>query len=270
MRLSTLCVATALAVGSIGMAQAVPVNFVQNGDFSQTTSPKSNPTQFGQNSGTNSSGTWGGQFVTDWLSTPYKNSTGYSIWEPSASLAGSVQPTSQFGSTGRPLVASVTAPPVGAGTFIAMDGESAYSVVVSQAINGLTKGQAYLVSFYWGGAETTKATKTTTINLTVSLGSQSHTTPTLTQPAGAFSGWQLESFKFVANSTSELLSFLSMGTPAGLPPMALLTGVSMHKVPEPSVLAMFGGGLLGLGLLTVFARRNAARRCQMADGSDIA
>jgi hypothetical protein len=42
--------------------------------------------------------------------------------------------------------------------------------------------------------------------------------------------------------------------------MILLTGVSVtQNVPEPPALALFGGGLLGLGLLTVFARRRALR-----------
>jgi hypothetical protein len=44
--------------------------------------------------------------------------------------------------------------------------------------------------------------------------------------------------------------------------MVLLGGVSVHAVPEPPALAMFGGGLLGLGLLTVFTRRRALREKQ--------
>jgi hypothetical protein len=109
----------------------------------------------------------------------------------------------------------------------------------------------------------------TTSSLLVSFGDQSKSTAIEANPSHGFEGWWFESFNFVADSTSAFLNFLSVGTPSGLPPMALLGGVSVTRnVPEPPVLAMFGGGLLGLGLLTLAARRRALRL--RAEGNDLA
>ncbi|HEX7325972.1 MAG TPA: hypothetical protein VF292_11575 [Rhodanobacteraceae bacterium] len=100
----------------------------------------------------------------------------------------------------------------------------------------------------------------------MSLFGQSQNTDTFSIGTHSFEGWQHVSFGFTADSSSSILKFLSFGTPSGLPPMALLTNVSL-AVPEPPVLALFGFGLLGLGLATVVARRRARR--DDADG-DIA
>nr|WP_229262497.1 PEPxxWA-CTERM sorting domain-containing protein [Duganella radicis] len=52
------------------------------------------------------------------------------------------------------------------------------------------------------------------------------------------------------------MSFLAVGTPAGVPPFSLLDGVSLTAaVPEPETWAMLG---LGLGLIGFTARRRKA------------
>jgi len=80
-----------------------------------------------------------------------------------------------------------------------------------------------------------------------------------TAPAGqpgSFSGWMTANFTFTADSTSEVLSFLAVGTPAGnLPPFALLDGVSLTAVPEPSTWAMMLAGFGGLGFAAFRRRR---------------
>lgn len=90
-------------------------------------------------------------------------------------------------------------------------------------------------------------------------GPQTCDTPTASIGTHDFRGWMQQSFVFTPDSTSGLLSFLSYGQP-GLPPFAPLTGVTLNRnVPEPPMLALFGSGLLGPGLLTLFARRRAPR-----------
>jgi hypothetical protein len=64
--------------------------------------------------------------------------------------------------------------------------------------------------------------------------------------AKGFTGWMTEDMTFEATSTSEVLSFLSVGTPNGQPPFSLLADVSMLAVPEPGSLAMVGAGALGM------------------------
>jgi len=57
-----------------------------------------------------------------------------------------------------------------------------------------------------------------------------------------------ESFSYIATSSTEVLSFLAVGTPSGVPPFALLDGVSLNAntVPEPESYTLLGIGLLGI------------------------
>ena len=70
---------------------------------------------------------------------------------------------------------------------------------------------------------------------------------------------------FTASSTSELLEFMSIGTPNGQPPMALLDSVVLTPnlgkgggpggpgIPEPATWAMMIMGFGSLGLATCAA-----------------
>jgi len=62
-------------------------------------------------------------------------------------------------------------------------------------------------------------------------------------------------------SATEVLSFLAIGTPGGVPPFSLLDGVSITEVPEPTSLALLGAGLGLVGLMT---RRRRTAVCQAA------
>ena len=274
MRISTLCMATLLAVGAVGIAQAGPINLIQNGDFSQNTSPNGNiPTQFGgavRTNGHDASGscTFGGQFVSNWEGT-----SGYELWYHNAAAASGVTACNQYnGNTTQRLPAAVVAPPIGAGSgsFIGLDGQEGIRAAVSQTVGGLTSGASYTVRFYWGSTQEMSRSGQTTEQFQVSLGGQSHKTSINTIPTHGWSGWAPASFTFTAGPSTDaewnVLNFLSIGTPGNLPPFAVLTGVSMTRnVPEPPELAMFGGGLLGLGLLIMAARRREMRR-RDADG----
>ncbi len=270
MRLSTLIAATALAVGSIGFASATPVNLVQNGGFSQTNNGTSVPTQFGTGSG----GANGVTFTAQQVITDWTGNNGYEIWYNNQSDAVNTDAYSIWGQgsgrdTRKEKLWGPIPAPNGTLTFVGLDGDQAAGVQssIKQQLTGLTVGATYTVSFDWGAAQLQSKTGATKSSLLVSVGNGFHyDTGFLDNPSGAFTGWNTSSFSFQADSTSDWLTFLAVGTPSGYPPVSLLTNVSVtHAVPEPPELAMFGIGLLGLGLLTVFARRRALRRDD-ADG----
>lgn len=147
------------------------------------------------------------------------------------------------------------ASPVG-GNFVASDG--AFEVApLSQTVNGLVAGQQYNLTFYWAGAQQSGFNGATTEQWKVSLGGETQSTAVKNNVNHGFTGWQKETFTFTATGTSELLSFLAVGTPAGVPPFSLLDGVSMTAaVPEPQTWGMLG---LGLGLVGFAARRRKAK-----------
>ncbi len=90
----------------------------------------------------------------------------------------------------------------------------------------------------------------TTEQFAVSLGNQTLDTQVLTDPSHGFTGWTYESLTFTPTSSSEVLSFLAIGTPSGEPPFSLLDGVSVTStspVPEPGTLTLMATGLAGIG-----------------------
>ncbi|WEN16196.1 DUF642 domain-containing protein [Rhodanobacter sp. AS-Z3] len=264
MRLSTFCMATLLAVGTLGVAQATPVNLIQNGDFSQTSHPITAPTQFGTAHNGSFHAT---QFITDWV-----GNNGYEIWYPSSAAAAGVDAIGEYTSTGKEkLYGPIAAAPNGTSTFVGLDGDQTNGIQssIGQQLDNLIVGGIYTVTFDWAAAQMQSRSGATTEYLAVSFGNVSKNTNTLSNVTQGFTGWNSGSLQFVANSDSVFLNFLSVGTPVGLPPMALLTNVSVtHDVPEPPALALFGGGLLGLGLLTMVARRREMRRRHIGGNSN--
>ena len=147
------------------------------------------------------------------------------------------------------------------GNYIAQD--PAFQLQpIQQTISGLTSGNVYDVSFYWGGAQQENFTGATWEGWQVSLGAESHTTPgdglnspgTISNLNHGFTGWQHTTLEFTATSSSEVLSFLALGGPTGVPPFAVLDGVSMQAVPEPSSLALAALGLTALGVIRMRRR----------------
>jgi hypothetical protein len=217
-------------------------NLVQNGNFAVTGGTTS--FQFGTYNGYAPSET-----LADWSSTGYNF-----VFLPTSTSA-----TSTYGTANLTLYSATTSPsnsfnnasPTG-GNFIGADADYG-TEPITQTINGLTPGKTYAVSFAWAAAQQTGYTGTTTEQWEVNLGSNAATTQDtaiVTNPSTGFTGWMNQTFDFVATSSSEVLSFLANGSPAGVPPFALLANVSMTQVPEPaSVLVMFTGlaGLIAAG-----------------------
>lgn len=131
------------------------------------------------------------------------------------------------------------------GHYLVMDGDY-HATAISQNIAGLVSGQTYALSFSWAAAQWYGITGATTESIQVSLGNQVKSTSICSLADKGFSGWMTSVMNFTYDGTSPILSFLAVGGPSGLPPIALLDGVSLSAVAEPTSLATL---LIGLGIL---------------------
>jgi hypothetical protein len=254
------------AIGSLALAPllstgAQAANLVQNGGFETNTLPSPlNPVNA---SGAEIDSNWNyNGDLTGWSSTG--GSTYNVLFFGNVANAKSINPDTRF-TAGEPqwLDANFNSLSPNGGNFMGLDGDPAANGSLDQTITGLTSGVTYKLSFEWAGIELFNRTGYDSIQLTGSLGGDSFMTPAYLNTAGpgepgSFSGWMTANFTFTANSTTELLSFLAVGTPAGnLPPFALLDGVSLTAVPEPSTWAMMLVGFGGLGYAAFRRRRTA-------------
>ncbi len=231
-KLKKLLLAAAAVMAAASAANAV--DLVTNGSFTSTTN---GPGQLGYN--TDATG-WtvapGG--YTFLFASGTADTTGASgqyghltLWGPNNGSANGLPASSPDG-----------------GNYVAEDG--AFQIQpIQQTINGLTAGDKYNVSFYWGGAQQNGFTGPTTEAFDVSLGSETHSTATLDNANHGFTGWHHENFVYTATGTSEVLSFLARGTPNGEPPFSVLDGVSLNAVPEPATWAMMLVGVAGMGAI---------------------
>jgi len=229
-------------------------NLVTNGNFEET----SPIVGAGNPSSSN-----GGQLTYNLTATGWTNA-GYTFLYTSAAAAGAGV-SSQYGPNdvamwgpGNGSNNGFNASPAG-GNFIASD--PAYLAgSISQTITGLTKGDTYTVGFYFAGAQQAGYTGATTEGWQVSFGSETQSTPILNNANHGFTGWFFDSFTFTANGTSDVLSFLALGGPPGVPPFALLDGVSV-SAPEPgsATLTLTGLGMMG-ALLLLASKKLAIKR----------
>ena len=144
--------------------------------------------------------------------------------------------------------------PSGAGdthNFLVADGDY-HRASIGQMISGLHVGDHYALTFDWAAGQWSFNSGNTTERFQVGLGSSFVSTPTYFLQSHSFSGWMEDTIDFTATSTSEMLSFLAIGTPGGEPPMLLLDDVAMYDTPEPGALAML---VMGLGVIGVASRR---------------
>ena len=242
-------VGLALAFAGTG---AKATNLITNGSFEQLTGGIG---QIGYN---------GSSLLTGWTNGSTGGTLGYNF----VYSTGSADTTGANGTSGNVKLwgpgdgsnNGLPATSPDGGNYIAADG--AYQVApISQTINGLTVNAQYAVSFYYAGAQQSGFTGTTTEAWDVSLGGQTLDTATLNDANHGFTGWQYTTLTFTATSTSEVLSFLSAGTPNGEPPFSLLDGVSMTQVttvPEPASAAMLLTGLMAIGVIVRRRQLNRA------------
>lgn len=230
-------------------ATLAPVNLVINGDFELTTNGTDK--QLGAN-------TQWREYKTDaedWDSNGYNflYSPGSADTEGAANQYNGFDDKLKLWSDKNGGVNAMPDTSPTGGNFLALDGGHLVDPVV-QLISGLTMGEDYDVSFWWAAAQQEGYYGPTTEQLQVSLGGQSFTTEVYELPDRGFSGWMHQTFTFTADSISPVLSFLAIGTPAGLPPFTLLDGVTMQATVVPELSTCLIGSILACGL--------AFRRCR--------
>ncbi len=243
MTMKILAATAAFVTLALGQsANATAINLITNGNFNSTTF--TNNSQFGTG--------YGGQGVTGWT-----GGGGYQIYffaGTATTNSAASQYDNGYNNGAEKLWSMAASPTGGSGNFVALDGDPTVGGggSISQTMTGLTVGTDYTVTFDWADGQLQSRTGATTDKVDVTLGNQSFTTATVADASQGSTPWLAQSFTYEATSATETLSFLAQGTPDGLPPMVALDGISMVAVPEPSSVALLGGGL---GLLWFIYRR---------------
>lgn len=228
------------ALGALILALPAQANLVTNGSFELSSAGAG---QMDTNT-----------IVTGW-STTGVGTNGYNfLFDPAtATTTGS---PGEFGNVA--LWGPIIASPDG-GNFVGGDGD-VQVFPLSQTVNGLIVGNTYTLGFWWGGAQQAGFDGASTDQWQVSFGSQSQSTAVIANAEHGFTGWQRQTFDFIANNTSEVLSFLAISTPSGVPPFALLDGVTLDPagaaVPEPGILALLGLGLIGVPVVRKLRKKH--------------
>lgn len=229
----------AIALAAAAMPAMAATNLVTNGSFEM-----SNVGTDHQIIGTD---------LTGWT-------TSTSIYKYNYLLSGASQTVTPFSYDGggqpgpddRRQPASFTGVSPDGGNFVGLDGDLSYGAPITQSITGLTAGHMYKLSFYWAADQIRNRTGPTTNQILATLGADTQGTPVVAVATQGFDGWFKQSFTYTASSGTEVLSFFANGSPVGLPPYALVDGVSLTAVPEPAMWALMVGGF---GLVGAALRR---------------
>jgi PEP-CTERM motif len=200
--------------------------------------------------------------VPDW-SSPLSSGSGgvYNIYEFGTPTTNPNADTRYTSSEAQHMNSNFTGDSPDGGAYMILDADPDFIGPLQQTVTHLTPGQKYDLSFYWAAGELSNRTGYLTSQLTGTFGGSAFATSVYdnTNPPGvpgSFSGWTKVSFVVTADSTSDVLSFLALGSPANnLPPVALLDGVSLTAVPEPATWGLLLLGVFGVGFA---ARRRAA------------
>jgi hypothetical protein len=169
--------------------------------------------------------------------------TPYYIWGPGANGGGVSNGLTASSPTG--------------GNFLSSDADPMTAVMISQTLSGLTVGASYTLIFDYAAAQYRSTTPgqfqdgPSTSGWNVNFGTDVFQTAALSIGTHGFSGWQRASFTHTATSATEVLSFMAFGAPQGVPPAALLDGISLSEnqsnVPVPATALLFAiGGIASL------------------------
>jgi PEP-CTERM motif len=243
-RTPTLCGAFILL--SLASPSWASTNFVTNGSFESTTAGGG---QLGFNTN-----------ATDWTNLPDgAGDPGYNfLFTPGS--ADTTGETGDFGDLqlwgpGNGSANGLPATSPDGGNYIAADGAFEIGAIQQTIAGNLTIGATYALSFWWAGAQQSGFTGPNTEQWQVSLGDLTQSTAIVDNTSQGFTGWQLQTFDFVADQVNPVLSFLAVGTPNGEPPFSLLDGVDLEAVPEPATFALIGLGLMAIPLAGRLRRR---------------
>lgn len=292
--MKTLISIGSIAVSSIAL-NLIPVQPTQAADLSFTTSPPTGTVALYAGVGggpTVASTTFGNNWTSQGYNFLVPNGTAISTpngaaFEGLTDGNGAAYSMDFYGT-------SLSAP-VG-DAFVAADG-AYLTGRIYQDLTDLEIGQMYSISFYQAAAQQNGQAGATTNEWIVNVGGDytaptyisasgdtyggnlttggftggtTHTSPTMslvsqgnagtqtvTSGSAQANGWQQDSFAFTATATTQRLSFLAHGTPAGKPPFALLAAVSANKIPEPDT---YVGTLLGLGIVGTIVKFRLAKK----------
>lgn len=241
--------AAALTAALLTASAAGAAEFVTNGGFEN--SSYSHNTQFGAS--------FGGQGVTGWTGLGNDSSAQHLEFYYRGGTQTSENATNQYGDPLGYFWPSFNALSPTGGNFVGLDSDISYAGQISQTISGLTVGKSYTLTFDWAGGQLANRTGPTYDAFHVDFGGDTFDTSTVNVASQGFSGWMSESHTFIAHSTSQALTFLAVGGPGSLPPIAALDSVSLKGgVPEPGIWAMMLVGFGGLGSLLRRRRAIAA------------
>jgi hypothetical protein len=161
--------------------------------------------------------------------------------------------------------------PAGILRFIAEEGNQSLDLTGTgnQGENGIQQtvstvpGTAYHLSFYLGHADdhyTVSYSGPTTVDLLINgIDVRTYINDADT-PNGV--NWALESYSFLADSTSTSIGFLNLNTNN----YAGLDNVSLVSNPEPGTFRLIGGALILAAVLTLRGRHKGGRRNHMVVG----
>ncbi len=264
MKMKNHAIVSSLAVGSISVAlnfcavlQAQATNLVQNGGFVPT--DKSIVSAYLRDGSVLLNGTYPSISIPNW------SSSGYNFLYSDGNSA-STTALLTFNSSANQVVNSAD----GSGWFVGADSAFGQGPIV-QTLTGLTMGQQYNLTFWQSAGQQKNFTGATTdlwaVNIggtfngsgyiapntiaftggtnlfsdlmSLSSGANVGSQTTVSGPSKV-NGWQKQTRTFTANASTLTLNFLAEGTPEGLPPFALLSGVSVEAVSVPEPLTIIG------------------------------